>query len=798
MTRAISVLVTWGVAACGGGDGGGGKQAAPIARVVIEQPSAFLTHVGASTQLTAMALDSNGLPVSTPIAWTSTTPDQVAVDPAGGVLAKEIGSAQIFAEAGGVRSLPSFVLVAEPAPGALLVSDAQVLNVGPPLGLGPDEVPGMGTQYEVTLAGIATPPAAGTVVLPAGLAVVGGKVVATRTEGANLVVTLALAPVYELLDRYDMAWTIDLAPFAEAQAASAPTVGDALTFDPSARASRPAPWKPLECDAALEVSSVTKVFNMTPGVGLELEIFGEKPTAGAPPTYARRAVKGTLSLAGTVSLKFEPGFKAKGSCLLSFPIKVPVGGLLALVVMPQVRVGVGAEASAELVVARGEVGLTGELSATQVLGFECGGAQPDCRSLETSSVQNRLRPVVDVPRVDGMHVVLSAQVFAFIGLDAVFFLALNAPILEAKFGPKQSFDMGQQEDQASNPGYASSYELAAEGVVEPGKALQEGIDAVFAGGPSVTFQGKVSLPISHSPTGTLSVNKAVTGPTQPVEFTVDLDAPTLEYLVLGYNVLGVEIWRKREDQSSFTPLFTMPVSVSGGQARFQHVWVPDEADVGMNDFVALVMTQLDPLIPMEEVRSDSKVQVDVKCFSVGLTRSARTGLSRAAAQCVDSWSGSSYTGTHALIEPKVSCTSNDVTWVLDPMETDELHRHYIGHGTVTYSKVYTDGTQITYEYDPATHAIDPADQTSTAGLNIYVVSPGTGFVVAGGATTVFMTTETTTLNGDPATATSRVVFVSCHWFKGADLGTPLASDGTTISDVSNTVSDVHGYSFSRN
>src|SRR5205814_7917053 len=121
------------------------------------------------------------------------------------------------------------------------------------------------------------------------------------------------------------------------------------------------------------------------------------------------------------------------------------------------------------------------LSTTVSLGFECGGATPDCRSLDASTVDNQLKPLGEMPRTDQMHVELSAQIFAFIGLDALFFLEFNAPILEGKFGPKQSFDVATEQDQITNPGYASSYELAMEGEVKPGKALQEAINAVFSG-----------------------------------------------------------------------------------------------------------------------------------------------------------------------------------------------------------------------------------------------------------------------------------------------------------------------------
>ena len=64
-------------------------------------------------------------------------------------------------------------------------------------------------------------------------------------------------------------------------------------------------------------------------------------------------------------------------------------------------------------------------------------------------------------------------------LTLVLFGAINASIVEARIGPKQSFDLAFEEDQAARPDYASSYDLKLQGVVKPGAALKKAIKMVI-------------------------------------------------------------------------------------------------------------------------------------------------------------------------------------------------------------------------------------------------------------------------------------------------------------------------------
>ena len=192
--------------------------------VVIDTPAVFFPATGQSAQLTAQFLDPLGASSAGTVTWSSSSPDKVSVDGSGRLVALAIGSAQIFAEAAGVRSAPTLVFVAQPQPGALLVTDAQVVSVGPLLRLAAGASPGVGSQYEVTLRGVEAP-TPGTVVLASETAPIAGKVVITRQETDGLVVTLALAPLYELFSAYDIrldhrlsAFPLEAVPEKSAQA----------------------------------------------------------------------------------------------------------------------------------------------------------------------------------------------------------------------------------------------------------------------------------------------------------------------------------------------------------------------------------------------------------------------------------------------------------------------------------------------------------------------------------------------------------------------------------------------------
>lgn len=588
--------------------------------VVIDKPSVFLTASGQGARLAAQVLDDQGVPVPGTVRWTSSAPGQVSVDANGQLQALvAAGSATIVAEAGELRSAPTLVVVATPQAGALLVSDAQVVAVGalqPRAGgaIGP------GSQYEVTLRDIAAP-LPGTIVIAAESAPVAGKVVATRADAAGIVATLELLPLPQLFSAYDIRLAIDLSRFGmqeapdRAQAAAAGGVVWNAARRQQALANRSMrpldafdPFRVWRCDASLEPELVGTPISLSLENNLTLTLEDR-------PGYSKHALEGSAEIVGSAGLKLKAGFKASGRCDAQGQVRLPVFGWVSAIVMPAVRFGIGAELEGEILLVQGELGVEGRIGLAPSLGWECGGASPDCRALDGVALTDRLKTKSKMPSANDMQAKVSAHFYVVAGLDASILLgAANAELVEARIGPKQSFDLAFEEDQAAREDYASSYDLKLEGVIEPGSALAEAIKAAIGDATtSVTFRSNFAQDLSESPKGTLAVSKTRVAPDSPVDFTVDL-APTssLEYWQLGYNVTGLHLYRRAEGETEFTPWKAMN-QVASNRATYR--WTPTAADAGKYEFAAFVNTQV--AVPMLEVAANSIKKVEVTCFSEG-------------------------------------------------------------------------------------------------------------------------------------------------------------------------------------
>lgn len=621
----------------------------PVGSIIVDNASVLLPATGQTAQLTAQILNPQGSPSGGTVTWTSSAPAKVSVSSSGLLLAKEIGSAQIFAEAGGVRSAPTLVLVAAPQAGALLVTDAQVVSVGSPSGVG--------SQFEVTLQGVPAP-APGTVVLAAETAPVAGKVVSTRQTAAGLVVTLALAPLYQLFSDYNFSFNLDLSAFpVDAVPASA------LRSSRSARSTPAAVWTAARRDKRQRVAKVMANDVLAPFQNFECEASIKPKLLGTPiqltlennlklvlddrPGYSKHALEGSAALVGSAGLKLKAGFAGSGRCDAQVQLRLPVFGTFSILVMPAVRFGLGAELEGEVTVVQAELGVEGKIGFSPSLGWECGGTTPDCRGLDGISPLNEFKTKSKFPSEHDMQAKVSAHFYLLAGLDAAIAGgALNAKIVEARVGPKQSFDLAFEDDQIARRDYASSYDLKIEGVVEPGSALKKAIELVIDDDAvGVTFSAGFTSDLSESPKGSLSLSKVRVPPGEAVDFTVDLEPNTLAYHLLGYNVLGVELYRKRDDELEFSLWKSMSLIASN---RATYKWTPVEADAGKYEFAALVNTQLPT--PLLEVAPSSVRPLEVTCFSGGAPpgiapqlATTATGTANVGEVCTMDWIGNAST-----------------------------------------------------------------------------------------------------------------------------------------------------------
>lgn len=714
----------------------------PVGSVIVDKASVLLPATGQSAQLTAQILSPQGTPSGGTVTWTSSAPAKVSVSAAGLLLAKEIGSAQIFAEAGGVRSAPTLVLAAAPQPGAPLVTDAQVVSVGSPPS-------GVGSQFEVTLQGVPAP-APGTVVLAAETAPVAGKVVSSRQSSAGLVVTLALAPLYQLFSDYNFSLTLDLSAFPldavpaaslRSTRSARPTpsaVWNAARRNPRQGPAKSmafdvlAPFQGFECEGSIKPQLLGTPIQLTIENNLKL-VLDDRPG------YSKHALEGSAALMGSAGLKLKAGFSGSGRCDAQVQLRLPVFGAFSVLVMPAVRFGLGAELEGEVLLVQGELGVEGKIGFSPSLGWECGGLTLACRGLDGISPLNEFKTKSKFPSEHDMQAKISAHFYLVAGLDAAILGGLlNAKIVEARIGPKQSFDLAFEEDQIERTDYAASYDLKIEGVVEPGGALKKAIEAVIDDDATgVSFSAGFSTDISESPKGTLSASKARVRPGDDVEFTVDLQSNTLAYFLLGYNVLGVELYRKREDETEFSLWKSMSLIASN---RATYKWTPVEADAGKYQLAALVNTQIPT--PLLEVSPSSITPVEVSCFSGG---SARASVLQAATTCADTWVGTSSLTIVTPGAPGASIISRqNITWTYDPISSLPGVISYTASGTFDLAFT-TPEPGCTITLSPNTFTITPSPLTPQA---LSIIDDGvTPPTYVFGGSQIVKTTSTTSCPG---------------------------------------------------
>ncbi|MEO5845825.1 MAG: Ig-like domain-containing protein [Caldimonas sp.] len=769
-----------------------------LGTVAIDKASLFFTGSGQSARLTAQVFDAQGLPAPGTVRWTSSAPGTVSVDANGQVMALAIGSATIVAESGAVRSPPTLAIVATPQAGALLVTDAQVVAVGPILRPVAGAAGGVGSEYEVTLAGVAAP-APGTVMLAAESAPVAGKVVATRPDPAGVVVTLVLAPLHRLFFAYDIRLDVDLSRFGmeavpprTAAAALAPVWGTGA--GPKARTlatARPLdafkPFQAWKCDASIKPQLVSEPIALSLENNLRLVIEDS-------PTHSKHALEGSAEIVGSAGLKLKAGFKASGRCDAQGQIKMPVFGWFSVLAMPAVRFGLGAEVEGEVTLVESELSIQGRVGIAPVLGWECGGASPACRGLNSLSPTDNLKTTSKIPRDDDLRAKVSAHFYVIAGLDAAILGGLgNVGLVEGRIGPKQSFDLGFEGDQATRPDYASSYELKLEGVIEPGPELAKAIEKVIdSDSTTVKLKAEFTKDVSESPKGTLTVSAVKARPGEPVDFNVLLaPASSLEYWQLGYNVTGLELWRRREGEIEFTKWKAMDQDASN-HARYR--WTPELADAGKYEVAAFVNTQIG--VPWLEVAPNSVREVEVSCFAAAALgapkkRPAGAKVAPQATTCADTWAGTStyVAKTPGLPTANITAVAT-VEFVVDPSLSQGKTVYYKANGG-SFTLAFNHPDACTTRLSPNTFAIvyDPMAPSRLALIDDGFNPPSYGF----GGTQLVNTTATVSCPGRSDTVSELRGFLVNYAF-----GTgPYTPGQATLSGRIDDAATTSIWSFSR-
>ncbi|HUS22381.1 MAG TPA: hypothetical protein VMZ66_10255, partial [Aeromicrobium sp.] len=365
---------------------------------------------------------------------------------------------------------------------------------------------------------------------------------------------------------------------------------------------------PLTCKASAAAKFKSTEFDIKATTNLTLQVEGRKEVAEAStPEHTKVVLSGPIALDVFGGLRAEAGFEGKAECELKKHIPIPLGGVLAVVLAITVPIGLTAGAEGSVKAVDLELGPKGHLGTNVTVGFECNSAACWAIKEQTPDANNGINFESKVNLLRDM------RVEANVALNVVTGLGLKVgtgeySLIDAKIGPVQALNLGFEDSQARDGGYASAYDLKVAGSVTPGEDLKSAISRVFGGEVTLDLAAKYeSKPLAESPKGQLSVEKSQVQLGKPVGLYVDVDPKTMDYFLIGPNVVEIRVFRWKDDR--LTPVATMPVSASG-QTRFEYLWTPSRDFLGMNELVAFVTTRGLPAVPLE-IAPNSSAYVEV-------------------------------------------------------------------------------------------------------------------------------------------------------------------------------------------
>ncbi|MCS7069441.1 MAG: hypothetical protein NZN28_12555 [Meiothermus sp.] len=571
-----------------------------VVRVEVAPGGLLLTRPGESQPLSARAYDAQGKEVKANFTYSSSNPAVASVTPEGRVTAQaDLGSARVVVQAGQARAEVG-VMVAQPAAGATLVSDSQVVRIE---GTDPNAPFKVGYRYVVTLEGVGLP-AVGSVLMSQGSLPVAGRVVEARQSGNQTLVTLELVPLGELLTRYRLEETFNL---AHLPAVVPDSVGSNFDVTPKGNGqytlrlkpgrvirttARPAgsvrPMRefevgPLECET--ELSAVDLSVD-------EVEVEVDLSSIGFELLWTEANKKLLMVGSPKAKLAFNPSLAAalEGSleCKLEFfQIPLPVPSVLSAIGRLYIPVGAGFEISGK-VPALG----VGFKSSTEYLlelraGVECTPTCSFARRFERRETKAEFKWVLpqEIPR--GLKVEAEASGFLFAAIntglqayitntgkifgirisDFEFFVAKAALKIEGK--------LASEETQVRDPEFAAKYGLSLELSLKTGKNLQGVLEVLPIPVPVPELNLKFPFELGSSPTATtLTADRNSFRVGDTVRFRVNLG--DTQFPVLGYQVEAVRVYRNTGTPENPVLVLTNQATASPGQTEFELPWVATE------------------------------------------------------------------------------------------------------------------------------------------------------------------------------------------------------------------------------
>jgi hypothetical protein len=564
------------LASCGGGNGTSAPDATapaaslvpgPVARLEVTPSAVVLTAAGQTRKLSVRAFDANDVEVPDPqLVFTSNRPGDVSAS-ADGTLAASVavGSALITVSSGPVSAAPLLATVAELAPGAIAVTDDQV--VGAPEPVDPTAVAGPDFRYRVSLTGVGSP-APGTPIVGLGSQPVGGRVVSAVANGAQTDLVLEVGELSSLFSNL----TIDLSYTPEQtlrfmqqaagdhrkQAASnkriAGLVKDFCKADVSG--------VPLSGDLSLKVD---------PSVAIDVSVDLKNATLQKLLIQAA----GTVDAAGKVTLALGAALNGAVTCKVPlYKIPVPIFGVVSFFVAPVVpleaRLKLAATVSGNLFSVGADL--------TQRAEFAMGLLYTDADGLKPIDSLTLHEPKVKTTMNDPLESTVRAKASAFFGLGSGVALGnviAALDVLDLNVGPEIEAKFGLPFDAAQDPIYKTGYELKGKVALGPGDQIKEALKKLLGSDKIVSFSVKlVEKSFAKSPQkSSLVADKDQYQAGQTVNFDLRLDPATVDFPVLGYNVGQLQV--RRLDPATSTTTVVGTVQAAPGQTEFKLAWVAD-------------------------------------------------------------------------------------------------------------------------------------------------------------------------------------------------------------------------------
>ena len=587
--------------------------ATPAVNMEIAPGSLLIPGVGVTDLLRVRAYDADGRETTVAgVKWRSLDPAVISVAADGRATGAAYGSTRIIAEVPGVGADTILALVAQPAQGAILVADEQV--VGNPVAVDTTTLYGVGFRYRVTLTGI-TPPPVASILIGTGETPIAGRVVAATQSGSQVVVTLEIVPISQAFRQLKIQESL---PIEEPSAGSIP---QSLAFS----ASLSSAGLGLSCDASGTGISLTGAPSVEITRSLRMDLDYDLLGGG----LRLLVVKGNLRAQASMSPEISVTTKVAAGCKLTVAeLPLPVSGFLSVFFGGVVPVGAGFEIEVEQATAKTALEMKAQAQIAMEVGVQCsaaGACAPVRNITSTGSREIKLSPFAI-----GVRFKVGAFAFHFADLEfgPQLLRRLRVEALSVRDGSEATYEVGAVLDQARDPDYASGFRLADRLHIKagPGEELTKLAESWGVSLPALEFNDRV--PTITSPSGTLAISPGSVAagdgvkPGQMATFTVTLNSFLGSYMVEEIQIRWLTVDAKGDTIVLYgRPGCTNLVPESVGQRVFtcQADFLPEHA--GEQVFTAFVRPQIFG-VPFDhpfEIALNSRATVRVDTASVRLS-----------------------------------------------------------------------------------------------------------------------------------------------------------------------------------